>query len=239
MSSILLTCAHKENAHKYYESALRLAGWVGGVTLVTVHDPAPVLENYSGLLLAGGRDIHPSHWDPAECVHREADPDEARDALELPLIRAAWGRRMPILGICRGAQALNVALGGSLYQDIPEAFSVEKTVHHRGTADVPELAHSVMLKPATKLAEILGCTQIQVNSRHHQAVRRIAPGLRAVAWHPETRNGEGLLIEGVEAVDTQRFVLSVQWHPENLVRLDHAAGQAALKLFQAFAAQVQ
>lgn len=234
MSSILLTCRNKESARKYYVNALRVAGWTGGVEPVAPGDPVPSLSGYSGLLLVGGADIHPRHWDPHEAVHPTVELDEERDALELPLAREAWERRIPILGICRGIQLLNVALGGSLHQDLPSDFGVEPGLHQKGTPEQPELAHDVDVDPDSALAGFLGCTRLEVNSRHHQAVRRIAPGLRPVAWHPATRDAGGPLVEGIEAVDIGRFAIGVQWHPENLVGLSDGAGQAALRLFRAF-----
>jgi len=235
VSSILLTCRNKESAHKHYVKALRLAGWSGELELVAPGDPLPSLEGCAGLLLLGGADIHPRHWDPGEPIHPTVELDEARDALELPLARAAWERRTPILGICRGVQLLNVALGGSLHQDIPSRFGVPAGLHQRGTPDLPELAHAVEVDPASVLAGMLGCTHLEVNSRHHQAVRCIAPPLKAVAWHAGTRDPGGPLVEAVEAVDSGRFALGVQWHPENLVELGSEAGRAALSLFRGFA----
>lgn len=234
VSSILLTCRNKESAHKYYVSALRRCGWTGPVELVAPGDPTPSLEGCSGLLLLGGADIHPRNWDPQEPIHSTVELDEERDALELPLARGAWERRIPILGICRGIQLLNVALGGSLHQDIPSRFGVSPSLHQRGTPDNPELAHVVEVDSASILAGLLGTTTPEVNSRHHQAVRRIAPGLKAVAWHPGTRDAEGSLVEAVEALDAGRFAIGVQWHPENLVNLSSDAGQAALNLFRGF-----
>lgn len=235
VSSILLTCRNKESAHKHYVKALRLAGWTGAIVLVAPGDPVSSLNDCSGLLLLGGADIHPRHWDPLEPVHPTVELDEERDALELPLAREAWERRIPILGVCRGVQLLNVALGGSLHQDIPSRFGVSAGLHQKGTPDVPELAHAVDVDPASALAGILGSISPEVNSRHHQAVRRIAPGLKAVAWHTGTRDAEGALVEAVEAVEAGRFAIGVQWHPENLVELDSEAGRAALRLFRSFA----
>lgn len=234
MSSILLTCRNKESAHKHYVAALRAGGWTGSVELLAPGDPVPSLVGCSGLLLLGGADIHPRHWDPQEPIHPTVELDEGRDALELPLAREAWERGIPILGICRGVQLLNVALGGSLHQDIPSCFGVDPCLHQRGTPDHPELAHAVAVEPDSALAGLVGCTHLEVNSRHHQAVRRIAPGLKAVAWHPDTHDGEGPLVEAVEAVEAGRFAIGVQWHPENLVGLSSEAGTAALRLFRCF-----
>jgi putative glutamine amidotransferase len=192
------------------------------------------------VVLCGGLDIHPRLWDAGEPVHPAAEVDEARDALEAPLAREAWRLGLPILGICRGEQILNAALGGSLIQDIPSHFACESDRHRHGSSDFPELHHRVTLDPRSRLAELLGYPEIQVNSRHHQAVKRLAPGLRAVAWHPDTRHPQGgPLIEGIEAEDSHRWAFGVQWHPENLMGLQGEAGDAARRLFEGFAEAVK
>ena len=235
MSSILVSCKDKSGAEKYYGSALKAAGWTGRTLLAAPEDPLPDLTKASGLLLTGGYDIHPRHWDPTEPVHPKAELDEARDAFELPLIRAAWECRLPILGICRGEQMLNVALGGSLIQDVPEYFACEATRHQHGTPDHPDMHHRVQLAPASRLRALVGEDVFLVNSRHHQAVQRVAPDLVAVGWHLATvQRGTGPLVEALEAADPTRWVFGVQWHPENLVGLKGPAGDAARALFAAF-----
>ena len=235
MSSILVACGDKSGAEKYYLPALRLGGWAGPVRLVAPKDEVPEVEAFGGLLLCGGGDIHPRSWDGKEPLHPSAVPDEARDAFERLLIQRAWEVGLPILGICRGEQILNVAMGGSLIQDIPSYYECEPERHRHGSAHQPELHHAVQLEPLARLAEMIGCTEVRVNSRHHQAVRRLAPGFRAVAWdhntvHPET----GPLIEAIEAEDPGRWVFGVQWHPEGLVEMDDENGLAARRLFEAF-----
>lgn len=236
MSSILVTCGSKSGAERHYLPAIWLGGWRGDILLVAPRDPPPSLETVSGLLLCGGLDIHPRLWDAEEPVHPTAEVAEDRDALETPLVREAWERGLPILGICRGEQLLNVALGGSLIQDIPCHFGCPSERHRHGCSEAPELHHAVQLEPMSRLAECLRCPRIPVNSRHHQAVKRLAPGLKAVAWDLNTRHPEtGPLIEGIEAEDENRWVLGVQWHPENLVGLEGEAGEAARRLFGSFA----
>ena len=228
VSSLLITCRNKSAVERHYVPALRLGGWQGEVLLVTPGQPLPPLAGMAGLLMTGGDDIHPRRWDAQEALHPAAEPDEDRDGLEIPAARQAWDLGLPILGICRGEQLLNVALGGSLLQDLPSQLHLDDALHRRGTSDVPEPAHDVTLEPGSRLAALLGATTATVNSRHHQAVLRVAPGLRAVAWH------QGL-VEGVEAVDPARWVVGVQWHPENLVREPGPVGEAALAIFRGFA----
>ncbi|HJW44277.1 MAG TPA: gamma-glutamyl-gamma-aminobutyrate hydrolase family protein [Geothrix sp.] len=236
-SNLVVSCKNKSGAEKHYLPALRAAGWTGGIWLVAPGDPFPDLAGASGLMLTGGLDIHPGHWDTDEAIHPTAELDSERDALEIPLIMEAWNRNLPILGICRGEQILNVALGGSMIQDVPEHFGCEPARHQHGTPDVPDMHHRVQLAPASRLRGMLGEDVFLVNSRHHQAVKRVAPPLLAVGWHLDTTHPDtGPLVEAVEAIDPSRWVFGVQWHPENLVGLKGPAGDAARDLFQAFVA---
>jgi putative glutamine amidotransferase len=203
--------------------------------LVAPGDPAPDLATAAGLLLTGGYDIHPRHWDATEPVHPKAEVDADRDDFEIPLIRAAWELNLPILGVCRGEQILNVALGGSLIQDVPEHYGCESSRHQHGTSDIPDMHHRVQLAPGSRLRALLGEDVFLVNSRHHQAVKRVAPTLVAVGWHLDTAHlASGPIIEAVEAADPKRWVFGVQWHPENLMTLKGPAGDAARELFSAF-----
>jgi putative glutamine amidotransferase len=128
------------------------------------------------------------------------------DELEIAVARWVVERRLPTLGICRGQQLLNVALGGSLVQDLPS----EGVDTHRQQAPRHGLAHAFSVEPESRLARIFGETQFQVNSFHHQAVRAVAPSLRAVAWAPDGT------IEALESAE-HPWLLAVQFHPEDLV----------------------
>ena len=173
-----------------------------------------------GLLLTGGSDVDPQLYGETAVPETEP-PDPVRDAVEGALIDQALGRDLPLLAICRGMQILNVHLGGSLVQHLPTA------AHHvRRTKDRSLPAHQVTIEAGTRLAAIAGAETWAVNSRHHQAVARLAPGLQICARDPEDGT-----VEAVE-MPSRRFVLAVQWHPENQAPVD--AGQ--LKLFQSFAA---
>jgi putative glutamine amidotransferase len=239
VSSILVTCGDKARLQKHYIPALRSAGWDQELGLLSPGDPVPSLDCFSGLLMVGGNDIHPRYWEPVEVLHPTAEVDAGRDALEIPLAREAWRLGLPILGICRGEQVLNVALGGSLIQDIPSHFGCPPENHGCGDSDTPLLCHRVTLDPASRLAGLLGCEAFPVNSRHHQAVGRVAPALLAVGWHPETTRNGAPLIEAIEARDSERWAVGVQWHPENLVALDNEAGLVARRIFGAFVAAVR
>lgn len=159
------------------------------------------------LLLTGGGDIDPSHF--GETPHPTLyDVAPARDALELGAIARALDRRLPVLAICRGIQVLNVALGGSLYQDVATDPGTE--IPHSQTEARDQPTHKVTVTPGSRLARVLGADDIEVNSFHHQVIRALGRGLTAVAWSPDH------LIEGVELDDDSRWVLGIQWHPEHL-----------------------
>jgi len=241
VSSILVACGSRTGVERHYLPALMAGGWSGPCEMVEPGDPLPDLDPVGGLLVAGGLDIHPRCWDAAEPLHPAAEPAEDRDAREIPLVREAWRRNLPILGICRGHQILNVALGGSMIQHVPDHFACPAERHQFGRADDgPELRHRVSLAPGSRLAGLLGTREVLVNSRHHQAVKAVAPVLKAVGWHLDTVNpATGPLVEALEAEDPDRPVIGVQWHPENLVGVDHEAGEAARNLFAAFAEAVK
>ena len=236
---LLVTCRDKESFFRTYVPAIRFGGWEDAIEVLTPGDFLQSWEGISGLLLSGGADIHPRNWDVNEPLHSKAEVDEERDSLEKPLIVGAWERKLPILGICRGEQILNVALGGSLIQDIPEHFGCSPELHTFGDNKTPALRHFVRIESDSRLEKTLQKSVVNVNSRHHQAVARVAPPLRSVAWHDETQLDGHPLIEAVEAIDPSRWVLGVQWHPENLVTLEGNAGMAARELFRAFAIELK
>jgi putative glutamine amidotransferase len=169
-----------------------------------------------GILLTGGGDVDPMRF--GEAPHPTvAEVSDARDRLEIEVVERAIDQRRPLLAICRGIQILNVALGGSLYQDI--ASDTGSTIAHSQTEPRRQPTHAVkVMREGTRLGETLGAPEIEVNSLHHQAIKRLGRGLREVAWAPDG------IIEGVEASDPAPLVLGVQWHPEELVA-DHPAAR--------------
>lgn len=172
-------------------------------------DPSHVerlLDVLDGLLAAGGDDIQPLLFGAEPDPHL-GEIDVPRDRFELPLLRAALAREIPILGICRGIQALNVARGGDLRQDL--VHDPTSTVQHRMKArGGPTVHHTVRLRPGSRLHALLGHEQVAVNSYHHQAVGRLGDGLTVCATAADG------VIEAVEGTDPARFLLGVQWHPE-------------------------
>jgi len=189
---------------------LRSVEAAGGLPLVLApgqpSDAPALLDRVQGLLLTGGSDVDPALY--GEAPHpRLGKVFRDRDDFELALCREALDRDLPILGICRGHQVLNVATGGTLIQDIPSDLSGGEV--HDSERDRWERSHDVRILPGTRLREVLGKDRVAVNSFHHQAVKDVGRGLRVSAV-----SGDGAVVEGIEA-EASRFVLGVQWHPES------------------------
>lgn len=198
-----------------YKQAVQHAG---GEVRILEHDRdvTTALDGADGLLLTGGDDVAPARYgEPRHPSVVEVAPE--RDAFEIALVAEARRRDMPIFAICRGIQVLNVACGGTLVQDIPS--QIVTALNH--TFKVPphtsfEYAHEVWLENDSLLGRLMnerlaGADSVSVNSRHHQAIKELAPGFRVVATAPDG------IVEAVED-PSQRFCLGVQWHPENFWR---------------------
>ncbi len=195
-----------------YVQALVSAGGVPWLIPLLEGDEATlraIFDRLDGILLTGGVDIDPDCY--GEQRHDLCDrSDPPRDWTEMTLIRWAVADRKPVLGICRGIQAINVACGGSLYQDVAAQYPGAIKHDYFSTNGCPRdyLAHDVRVESESRLAQLLGTDHCRVNSMHHQGIKQLAPGLTATAFAPDG------LIEGVEMSD--RFVVGVQWHPEEL-----------------------
>jgi putative glutamine amidotransferase len=185
----------------------------GGLPVLLPHhhpdDAVRVLEGFDGLVLVGGDDV-----DPASYGHVNAGLSKgtsvAADASEMALARAAFDLDIPIFAICRGFQVLNVAMGGTLHQDMTEPGTPHPPVSSV-PAEVKLLRHPITVRPGSMLAKAYGgCTERVVNSIHHQAVAEIAPGYHAVAWAPDG------MVEAIEPDTPDHRVLAVQWHPEKI-----------------------
>ncbi len=195
----------------------------GAAPLVITPDAAAaaaaVTARIDGLLLVGGADVDPARYGETP-LNDSVSPGPARDALELALLASVQTRGLPILSICRGHQLLNVSRGGTLWQDLP---AQRPDALRHGQCGPPDAdGHEVRVAPGSLLHRIVGAERLAANSFHHQSVRRLGRGLQASAW-----SADGM----VEALEdpAQRFVLGVQWHPEELLaRPPHRA------LFQAF-----
>ncbi len=179
----------------------------------------PLLDHLSGVCLSGGPDIDP--WVYGHEPHPELGPTwRELDFVELAVAGEADARELPILAVCRGAQALNVARSGTLFQHLSDNFGTE--IDHRQSGVGSQPTHRVEIAPHSRLAAALGAIEVEVNSFHHQAAEHLGRGLKAVAWSPDG------VIEAIEATGS-RFVIGVQWHAESLTERPEQAG-----LFRAF-----
>jgi putative glutamine amidotransferase len=206
-----------------YTEAISAAGGVPVLIPLGLSDEEllTILDRVDGILLPGGGDVEPSlYHGNSHTTLWGIDPE--RDRTEFVLSRAAVQYRKPILAICRGMQVLNVALGGTLWEDI--GSMVPNAIKHDISNGTPRnhLSHPVNIRQVSVLAKVMGKTECRVNSIHHQAIRDVAPELMVTALAPDD------VIEGAEIPD-HPFAVAVQWHPEILIADD----PAMLSLFQA------
>ncbi|MDY4191560.1 MAG: gamma-glutamyl-gamma-aminobutyrate hydrolase family protein [Oscillospiraceae bacterium] len=209
----------------YIESVLRAGCLPMQLPVSDEENAAAYLDQVDGLLLPGGEDISPRLYGEAP-LPSVTYLNFAKDQFEMSLLREAARRGMPVLGICRGLQLINVAFGGTLYQDIPSQLP-EAHGHYQNSLLRDELYHRVTIKPDSTLAQVLRLSETAVNSFHHQCVRETASGFRVSAMADDG------VVEGLEAVN--KPILAVQFHPENLtlrfpvfLRLfEHLAEEAA------------
>lgn len=187
------------------------------------------LQACSGLLLTGGPDVDPDHYQQPEKRSLCQPADAGRDTLELALIRAAFDRRLPVLGICRGAQVLNVAYGGTLVADIPAV--IHEALTH-GQIDGVDARHAIEVEGGSLIKKLCRVMDGEVNSAHHQSVERLAGPFMASATSPDG------VIEAFEWADGtlggKPFLLAVQWHPE---RMEYDS-PLSLPIAQAFVGEV-
>lgn len=196
-----------------YTHAVDLAG---GVPLIIPHNVDAtslrrIYDQLDAVIVSGGGDLEPARYEAATSIYT-AGIDESRDAAELELIRWAVDEQKPLLCICRGIQAMNVALGGTLIQDIRDEVPGALRHEHPGGRWFTHFAHDITVASDSKLYTAMGLETdtVAVNSLHHQALGRVADGLIITACAPDD------IIEGVELPD-HPFALGVQWHPEALV----------------------
>lgn len=216
---IVVSCLNQEKSRNYV-AALRAVGVPAEkIRAVFPGDPAAadLVANAAGLVLCGGADVDPRRYGEEILADADVDVDATRDAFEFDLLTAARAARTPTLGVCRGCQVINVFMGGTLYQDLPSQRPSSLDHDEREAADL--LAHAVSA-PADlpedaglPLAALLARHgEVEVNSRHHQAVRRLAPKLMPLASAPD-----GLLEAFALPRDEGWWLAAVQWHPEDLV----------------------
>lgn len=185
-------------------------------------DLIQLTNTLDGFLFTGGPDVHPFVFGEETHAHCK-NVSAARDQLELSLVPMILELRKPVLGICRGIQLLNIALGGNIWQDLSSQVNREFPIAHAQPFHYAIPCHTVSLAKDSLLAKISGKTSLKVNSMHHQSVKDLAPGLTAAAYSPD------LLVEALEMPDYP-FFIGVQWHPEYLWEKN----EAAYRLFEAF-----
>jgi len=187
---------------------------------------AAIFDSVSGLVLTGGEDVDPARY--GEKRHEKVrSVSVARDATEAALIEEAKSRGIPVLAICRGIQILNVALGGTLVQDIPSQWDTK--IAHDEDSPRDSRSHEISIEPGSRIAKAVGTEHCIVNSFHHQSVKRVADGMRVTARSPDG------IIEGLESTDDDWWVLAVQWHPEEMTDSPEPWDRG---LFNAFARQL-
>jgi len=206
--------------NQVYAAAVHAGGGVAVMIPPGVGPATELVARVDAVLLPGGADVHPRFYGTAAGDHLKRT-DEARDELEISMVAAARRRGIPVLGICRGLQTINVACGGTLYQDIDSEQAGVLEHNPLGGSIRDKLVHPVEIVGDAWFAKATGATQLAVNSLHHQAVREVGRGLRVTATSPDG------IVEGLETADQR--VVAVQCHPEELLGLPWAR-----RLFRSF-----
>ena len=212
-----------------YVIALESAGLIPLIVppLSNADAASAVLDSVAGLVLTGGEDVDPARY--GEKRHEKVRSiNAARDATEAALIKEAQKRGTPVLAICRGIQILNVALGGTLVQDIPS--QCETDIAHDEESARDSRTHEISVEPGSLIATAIATEHCTVNSFHHQSVKRVADGMRVTARSPDG------IIEGLESTDEDWWVMAVQWHPEEMT---DSAEPWDRGLFKAFARKLE
>ncbi|MGB2697250.1 MAG: gamma-glutamyl-gamma-aminobutyrate hydrolase family protein [Candidatus Zixiibacteriota bacterium] len=197
----------------------------GGVPIILPNIEKMNLVDYyvktlDGLLLGGGGDVHPSFFHERIKAKNLSIKIE-RDRFEIALAKKALRKKLPILGICRGPQVINIVLGGTIFQDL--SLRKEKTLNHQPEKVIRfKRKHKVKIKENSRLYSVVKQKEILVNTSHHQVIKDVAPGLKASAW------SEDGVIEALEG-KTKDFLISVQWHPEAMIK--HPSSRALFKAF--------
>jgi putative glutamine amidotransferase len=220
--------AARVRVNRAYTDAIVAAGLIPLIVPPVPEAMTPgILDAVAGLVLTGGEDIDPVHFGAAK--HPATGPaNEDRDRCELALAREAARRRMPTLAICRGIQILNVALGGTLVQDIPA--EVGAGIDHDAESSRARRVHPVSVASGSRLSGIVRSTAITTNSFHHQSVDQLGTGLCTVA------NAADGVVEAVECADRAWWAVGVQWHPEELTGTTEDWDR---RLFEAFGKAVR
>jgi putative glutamine amidotransferase len=209
------------NESAYFKALVAAGARREEIELVTPDDAGPIrARDYDGILFAGGEDVDPALYGESK-KYQNVRVNRARDDFEFRLLDEARAQRLPVFGVCRGLQMINVKFRGTLYQDLEE----QQDLKHKQDEKRTETTHWVTVTdPESRLREMLEGS-CRVNSMHHQAIHNLGRGLKAVA-----HSSEDGLVEAVEAADGYPFLLAVQWHPEEMVA-DHPEQRKLLELF--------
>lgn len=224
-----VSCSHPDDYSSvrmtYTESVIQAGGTPMLIPITTDSLVlTDIINRLDGIMLIGGGDIHPSYYNESP-IEQSGKADSLRDIYDIALIRMAANRNIPMLGICRGEQLINVAFGGTLYQDIPSQHPDTTVRHDQGEPSrVP--THVVNLLPESAIAQITGQTQLFTNSHHHQAVKQVAPGFKITAWATDS------IPEAIEST-CEYPIWGVQFHPEGLT----VAGNSTFAKFFHFLVQ--
>jgi len=212
---IAVSVADKEKAKgqdsQYFRALLAAGALPEEIQLVTPGGPKLQAEDFDGILLGGGEDVDPTLYEE-EKRYDNVKINRPRDDFELKLLDQAHDAQLPVFGICRGTQLINVKFGGTLYQDLARDAppEIKAEIEHRQSGNRSDPTHVVTLtEPESLLAESFH-GHCKVNSLHHQAIRRVGRGLKVTAY------SEDGLVEAVEAVEGYPYLLAVQWHPEEI-----------------------
>ena len=223
---------HRVRLNTAYVNALEVAGLIPFIIppLSDASAAQRIIDAVDGLLLTGGEDVDPELY--GQSPHeRLSTVNRPRDETEIALVQAARESRKPVLAICRGPQLLNVALGGSLIQDIGACVPGALDHDSAGVHDIRNVrAHDVTLEPGSLIANAVGATHIRVNTLHHQSILDPAPGLKVTG-----RSDDGI-IEAVESDSDDWWALAVQWHPEEMTESPEPWDRG---IFQAFAKRLE
>ena len=211
---IAISVSDKEKAKgqdsPYFKALLVAGARPDELELVTVSSPGFRAEDFDGILLGGGEDVDPRFYGQ-EKKYESVKVNPRRDKFELKLLDDAQSAALPVFGICRGLQLINVKFGGTLHQDLNSDAEVE--FEHRQTEGRDELTHLVTVSDSdSRLGEVLA-GHCNVNSFHHQAIERVGRGLKITA------RSEDDVVEAVEAADDSQYLVAVQWHPEEIAEL--------------------
>jgi putative glutamine amidotransferase len=214
---LLVSCSAEDRAKPYLE-ALALVGFAPEeIRVVTPgrvrpEDAAALGQDAAGLLLCGGPDLEPHHYGEEPHPHANLSTMPERDVVEIGLLEGARAAKTPTFGVCRGLQMTNAFLGGTLWQDLKLQWP--NAMLHDLSFPRDALIHEVkVVAPESELGQLLAKEPSLVNSRHHQAIKDLAPGLQAVAVAPDG------IVEAIAGSDPSWWLWGVQWHPENLVSL--------------------